>query len=193
MTERKPTVTRPDFEELIGRALAIQDRAGERVELERARAIAMELGVSPEAWEEALTERRLAAEAAAQAPAQQSAPATGLPKPLAITALATLPVRALAVTGASLGFASALIASRLGDVAIPLGVAGYALGCWLALETARRDTQGVRVRVAAWWTSVTIGMIIGIGGPHPDPIAYGVVGWALGDAVAWLVRRFQRT
>jgi hypothetical protein len=192
MTERKPTVTRPDFEELIGRALAIQDRAGERVELERARAIAMELGVSPEAWEEALTERRLAAEAAARGPAQPSAPTAGFSKPLAIGALATISVRALAITGASLGFASALIASRLGGIGAPLGAAGLVLGGLLAAETARRDPKGLRVRLGTWWTAVTIGMMIGIGGPHPDPIAYGAAGWLLGEAIAWLIRR-QRT
>jgi hypothetical protein len=185
MNEAKPTVTRPDFEALIGRALAIQERADERVDLARARAIALELGVSPAAWDETLEERRLATHAPASPPASR----VPFPKPLSVAVLSSMSVRALAVTGTLLGATAAVVASRLGGIDAPLGVAGFVLGSLIAAESSRRDPSRWRARIGTWWTSLTIGMMVGIGGLHPDPMVYGAAGWLLSEVVAWATRR----
>jgi hypothetical protein len=192
MTERKPTVTRPDFEDLIGRALAIQDRSGERVELDRARAIAMELGVSPEAWDEALEERRLAVESPQTPSAPSAVPQTGA-KPFSIAALSAMSPTRLAVIGTLLSASATVVASRLGGIEVPLGAAGLVLGMLLAVEHARRAPAGWTPRLGVWWASISVGMMIGIGGGHPDPIVYGAAGWLTSETVAWFMRRRANT
>lgn len=189
MTERKPSVSRPHFDELIGRALEIQQRSDEHVDLERARAIALELGVSAEAWEQALEERRVAAAPNAVPNAVPPAAPRPFEKPLSIGVLSTISVRALAVTGASIGFASAMIARGVGGIEVPLGAAGLVVGTFLAIESARRDRPDWRLRIGAWWTSVTLGVMIGSGGVHPDPIVFGAAGWLLSEAAAAVMRR----
>jgi hypothetical protein len=186
MTEAKPTVTRPAFEELIARALEIQDRDGERVELDRARAIALDLGVSPEAWATALEERQRMFDASSSAPPADRLTPMGRQ---GIAWFASMTNRVLFVT-AGLGAVSAFVATRLGGIEIPLGAAGLAMGALIAVEgTGANTVASGRKRNLAWWASLTLGLMVGIGGPHPDPIAYGIGGFLLSESVAWFMRR----
>src|SRR5687768_7763216 len=56
------------LQQVLARAEELDERAGARISVKRAREIALELGVSPDSWEAALAEHQRASNAAAPPP-----------------------------------------------------------------------------------------------------------------------------
>lgn len=184
---RQPSdLTQDAFERLLARAVQIDDAGHERIDLDRARAIALEVGVSAGAWEAALREmhppiptRSATPTPVAHASASASRSWNG---PLSI-----------ALVGGVLGAVAGFAAPRLGDAVIAAGVFAIAAGVALAVKESYQ--QRVRARsyaLAAWWLAVPAGIMIGMREPHIDPIVFGAVSWAwcelVGAALRWRTR-----
>lgn len=183
MTERTSTLSQDAFERLIARAVEMESAGSGRIDLERARAIALELGISAEAWEAALSERPLL---------ERSFPvrkAAGLHnrRPLAV-----------AVTGVVAGALAGLSAGLLGDAALVLGGLAVAAGAALVVDGMRRRSwSSAHLDLAAWWLALPVGIALGMGELHADPIAFGVGSWmgcaALSVALRWRSRKSAGT
>lgn len=175
MTEPTSGLSRIGFDRLIARALELEEAGNEQIDLERARAIATELGISASAWEGALREREVGAARSARLRRRGRA---------ALVALAGL------VTG-GLGGA---FASQSGDGVLLLGGAAVAVGVALAVNgIRRRSMRGTQAELAAWWLSVPVGIMLGLGEPHGDPMVFASAAWvgcaSLGVTLGRLGRR----
>lgn len=174
-------LSRADFDRLIARASKLDDEGIGQLDLERARVIAMEVGISPEAWETALQERALVPQESSVAP---------LPLPrLKLDAR----VGVIALVGIVTGALSGTIGNSAGPLALFLGALAIAVGAGLAVfgsfKSSHRATQ---LEVAAWWVSVFTGIVVGLQQVHSDPIVFGSLGWAACAALAYGVRRWIR-
>lgn len=185
---RQPSDLSQDaFERLLARAVQIDDAGHERIDLDRARAIALEVGVSAEAWEAALREID-------QPVPKHSATPTPVAHTTVNTPRSTLGVLSIALVGGVLGTIAGFAAPRLGDAVIAAGVLAIAGGVALAVKESY--LQRVRARsyaLAAWWLAIPAGIMIGMREPHIDPIVFGAASWAwceaVGAALRWHTRR----
>ena len=178
MTEQPASLSRVAFDRLIARAIKLDEEGNERIDLERARAIADELGISASAWEAALRERGWAQEGGLQG--------AGLRlrgRPLLV-----------ALVGLAAGALSGALANRLGDGVLLLGGMAVAAAVGLVLNGwRRRSVRSTQVELAAWWLSVPVGIMLGLRAFHGDPVVFASVAWAgcasLGFALERLGRR----
>ena len=173
-------LSRTDFDQLIARASTLDAEGIGQLDLERARAIALEVGISPEAWDAALLER--AGTPVVDSPVRPSLPFTFTPSVLAI-----------AISGVVTGLLSGTIGSSAGPLALFLGALAIVVGGAVAVAGATRiSARANQLQVAAWWFSVTAGILLGLRIVHPDPLVFGSLGWAGCASLTWAVRRWMR-
>jgi hypothetical protein len=178
MTEESSSLSRGGFDRVIARALEIDEEANDRIDLERARAIAHELGIGDSAWEAALREQAAAAKAAASRAAR-----------LRLRGRAVL----VALAGLVTGGLSGALASRSGDGVLLLGGAAVAVGAALAVDgIRRRSMRGTQAELAAWWLSVPAGIMLGMGGVHGDPMVFAAAAWVGCAALGFTLDRLSR-
>jgi len=178
MTEQPASLSRTAFDRLIARAIKLDEEGNERIDLERARAIADELGISAPAWEAALRERGWAREGGLQGGGLRL---RGRPSLVALVGLAA-------------GALSGALANQLGDGVLLLGGVAIAAAVGLVLDGwRRRSVRSTQVELAAWWLSVPAGILLGMRAFHGDPVVFASVAWAgcasLGFALGRLSRR----
>ena len=172
-------LSRHEFDRLLARASLLDAEGAGHLDLERARAIALEVGISPEAWDAALLEG-------------PGTPAVVTAERQPISLHWSRGASAIAITGLVTGLLSGTIGSSAGPLALILGalaiVVGGAVAIAGAVRTSARDNQ---LQVAAWWLSVTVGIVLGLRNVHPDPLVFGSLGWAGCASLAWIVRRWM--
>jgi hypothetical protein len=184
MTDR---LSRVDFDRLIARASTLDAEGIGQLDLARARAIAIEVGISPEAWDAALLER-----AKTPAAPEPSSVEVALPFP-SISLQVRRRLALIGIAGIVTGLVSGTIGSHAGPLALFLGGLALAVGAGLAIAGGFRTTaRNTHVEVAAWWISLTLGIFVGLQNVHPDPFVFGSVGWAVSTSLAWAVRRWIR-
>lgn len=165
MKDRK--LTQETFDELIARAMEIDDAGHQPIDLERARQIARELDISDEAWQAALLERQAALRS------QSDAEMTPEVRSNVLWSLT------LAALGAAAG--AAMVVSPFHDV---IGGAAIVAGA-LGYVTWRRDrpVSSTLLQLVAFWTTVPIAIDIAAGELWTDPFWFA--GWSLlGSSVA---------
>lgn len=175
MTELAPGLSRIDFDRLIARALELEEAGTEQIDLERAREVATELGISASAWEAALREREVRGARSAR---------------LRLRGRAAL----VALAGLLTGGLGGAFAARSGDGVLLLGGAAVAVGVALVVNgLRRRPVRGTQAELAAWWLSLPAGIMLGLGEPHGDPMVLASAAWvgcaALGATLGRLGRR----
>lgn len=177
MTDPGASLSRADLDRLIARASTLDAEGQERVDLDQARSIAQDLGISESAWNAALAEREeVVRTVQARATARQL----------------TLRTRLIAATGLVSGALSAAFMSQLGDGVLFLGGVAIAAGVALVVDgLRRRSMKRTQIELAAWWLSLTVGIMVGLGQLHFDPIAFTGVSW-LGCASLLFSLRFRR-
>ena len=173
MNPSDPNLPRAAFERIIGRAMEIDAQGKERIDLERAKAIASELGVSPAAWDAALLERTNTRVESDSAP----------PVPLDAERVLALG-GAGGIAGTSMGLISA--ASSGNDILIGAALITAALGVG-TLEYRRHSMRQAQASVAAWWTAVTVGIAIG-SDMTGDALWFATLSWA-GSAMTLLLAK----
>ena len=151
------SISNENLERLIARALELEDEREQRLDLARAREIALELGVREDAWDAAVSEHLSVRYAMSQtmppAMATISAPGSRWRGPLS------------AVVGglAAGGIVGAVSAASSGDD-IMIGSALVAVSAAYAVgQSLRRTGVESRRHIAIWWTSTAAGMLAGLG------------------------------
>lgn len=174
MTEPTSGLSRLGFDRLISRALELEEEGNEQIDLERARAIASELGISAAAWEAAVREREAAAARSAR---------------LRLRGRAAL----VALVGLVTGGLGGAMASRLADGVPVLGGVAVAVGVALAVSgIRRRSMRGTQTELAAWWLSVPAGIMLGLGELHGDPMVFASTAWVGCASLSVILDRLRR-
>lgn len=174
--EQQGHMSRETFEQLVARAIELDEAGRDRIELAQARAIARDLGVSDEAWAAALREREASPSRAA------SIGGHGVDRRLGLVALAGL------VGGAAAG----ALAPVLGDGVLPLGGAAVAAAGVIFARHRRRGVRAAHAALATWWLSLAAGIMAGIGDVHGDPLAFATASWAGCAAAGAALDRIRR-
>jgi hypothetical protein len=177
MTERPSSLSRVDFDHLIARAIKLDDEGNERIDLDRARAIAEDLGISASAWDSALRERESLA-----------------PPPGAREVVRQLRGRSsiIALAGLVAGGLSGALAGSSAEGVVLLGGAAIAAGVALVVDgIRRRSARSAQVDLAAWWLSVPAGIMLGMMGTHPDPLLFAAASWAGCASLGFLLDRWR--
>jgi hypothetical protein len=179
MSKRLPSLSQETFERLIARAIELDDAGNDRIEFERARAVAQELGISPAAWDAALRERELMAETAAV----HDAAVARRRRPLMV-----------ALAGTVAGALAGVMAPHLDTGVLALGATAVAAGAALIVDGARRGaSRDAQVDLAAWWLSLAAGIMAGMGEVHVDPAVFAGVSWVGCAALGLALRRRRHT
>ena len=177
MIEQPASLSRVAFDRLIARAIKLDEEGNERIDLERARAIADELGISAPAWEAALRERGGAWEGVLQG--------TGVRLRGRLSLIALVGVAAGALSGA--------LANQLGDGVLLLGGMAVAAAVGLVLDGwRRRSVRSTQVELATWWLSVPVGIMLGMRAFHGDPVVFASVAWAGCALLGFTLERLGR-
>jgi len=178
MTEESTSLSRVGFDRVIARALEIDEEGNDRIDLERARAIAHELGIGASAFEAALREQAAAAQAAADRRAK-----------VRIRGRAAL----VALVGLVAGGLAGALASQLADGVLLLGGTAVAAGVALAVNgIRRRSMRGTQTELAAWWLSVPAGIMLGMGEFHGDPMVFAAAAWVGCASLGFTLDRLSR-
>ena len=161
------------FEDLITRAVEIQAREGEGIDLARARQIAAELGVNSASWEAALREH---------ADANQ-APSSGLDlSRVAAVAAGGVFIGALLVAIGGSGLKAILVGGSV--IAAGLALGGY--------EVLRSRLRNGEAHIAAWWAGVPTGIALWHGDLPIDAGTYAFLSWAGSTAALALFAAVRR-
>jgi len=161
-------VPRDVFDKLVARALEIDRDAADALTAERARETALEAGVSAPAWDAAvmeytrgsLTVRRLAP-------------------------LSRVRTSALALGGFGVGFLSGVM--DWGGP--PFAVCAIAASALIAVVGARNRAPRVTdVELAAWWSPMPFGIMLGAGAFLTDPLWFAGVSLAASIGFARAIR-----
>lgn len=171
MTRPESSLTRADFDRIIARAMELDQH--DRVDLAQARAIAEELGVSTEAWEAALRERDV------ETPAPTPAPRRSFfGRRCRGGGWSWRRIGWIAGAGFGLGVIGGAFGGGPGDAGVAFGVAAIAMGLSLVVDGHRRgDPRATHAALAGWWAALAMGIMVGLGKAHPDPIAFATVAW----------------
>lgn len=176
-----PKGVSPDtLDRLIGRAIELDRPAVDRLTLAQAREIALELGISPSAWDAAVAEHEQ------RAPASRTASAWTRFAP-AISGVAGI------VAGALAGRAMA----AFGGPATAVSAAVLAFGgIALAVRAGRRTWWRTQLRLAAWWLGIPVGMIVANDVIAKDVAVFALLAWlasaVFASELSWVVGRFRR-
>lgn len=175
MTTPSASLSRLEFDRLMARASRRNDEGSERIDLERARAIAQDLGINAAAWDAAFHEEQ----AAMQIERAQRA-ARQLRRRASIVALA----------GITAGGLSGTMASQWSDGVLFLGGAAVAAAvAHLILSGRRQPMRRIQVDLAAWWLSIPAGIMLGMRGSNGDPFVFAAVSWAACAALSVAIDR----
>lgn len=183
---RQPAgLTQESFEQLLARAVELDDAGHERIDLDRARTIALEVGVSANSWDAALRERQQLSAIAPVVRTSASTPGRSSRNPSKV-----------ALVGGVLGMLAGMAAPLLGDAAIAAGALAIAAGIALTFEKSHNQSKRSRsLTLMAWWAAIPTGIMLGMREPHADPIIFGATSWlwceAVGAALRWYARRLQ--
>ena len=175
MTDSREIVTQETLQRLIGRAVELAERETDGVTLERAREIALELGVSSTAWDAAVLEFRRASDRRLV--------------PLRRRNLSRLVM--MAALGLAAGSAAAVIGESTGDVA-----AGAVLVAWsvaFAMRARGAIAPHVLAQLAAWWAAVPLGIMWMHGEVLTDPLWFAAFSWIGSAALTKLLPDFRNT
>jgi hypothetical protein len=178
MPSNKSTLSRADFDRILTRALELEANGDDVITEARAQEIAIELGISPDAWITALAEYR-------RDPVPDQPPPSGR-----TWRRWTL----LALSGFSVGAVWSTLRRTLeipGAYDRPMSVAllgiGLAIGLWQLNHRGLRDS----VRdLTAWWGSLPFGFAIGFGG---DALWFALTAWSVCAVVAAGFGRWLRS
>ena len=166
MTKPEEVIAPDTLQRLVARAMELEEQGRESVSPSRAREIAQELGISPEAWEAALLEYRHSNR--------------GMPKRnRASSSLRTLMMAGLGLTA---GAAAAVIGNNTDDV-----VAGAVLVTWsvaFAIRARKAEGPNVYAQLAAWWAGIPIGMMLMHGEVLTDPLWFAALSFVGSSALA---------
>ena len=174
-------LSRAEFDRLIARASKLDADGIGQLDLERARAIALEVGISPAAWDAALAERE---SAPVQAPAMHAMQSSASRFEFGTRA------KMIGLVGLVTGALSGTIGSSAGPLALFLGALAIGVGAGLAVFGAFRSShRATQLEVATWWASVFLGIVIGLQQVHTDPVVFAAVGWSISAALAYGLRR----
>lgn len=175
MTETPRRLSQAAFEQLIARAVELDTAGSALVDQERARAIAGELGISTDAWDAALREHLM------PAAARQPLRARLSPRKRSF---------GIGLAGIMLGAVSGGLASTLGDGVLVLGAAAILAGVLLAIDGSHgRPDQQVRRELATWWLALPMGVMLGMGAPHPDLVVFAAVSWGGCALLRWVLSK----
>ena len=159
MTDSNEIVTQETLQRLVGRAIELAEKETDGVTLERAREIALELGISSTAWDAAVLEFRRTADR--HVVTRRSG---GLSRLVMMAAL-----------GLVAGSAAAVIGESTGDV-----TAGAVLVAWsvaFAIRARGAVTPRVLAQLAAWWAAVPVGIMWMHGEVLADPLWFAAFSW----------------
>lgn len=177
MTDPLPTLSRADFDQLLARAIRVDAEGAERLDLEKARSIAAELGVSTTAWETALCEQeadRASAELARVARKERTR------------------LKLVALAGIAAGVLSGALANRLSDGVMLLGGFSIVVAAGLMIDGLRhRSVRQTQLELASWWGAVLSGIFLGLGQIHIDPIVFVGTAWTGSALLTWALDRFR--
>lgn len=155
------------LEQLIARALQLDDERSEQIDLARAREIALELGIREEAWEAAVGEHL-----AARGPVLPTRRVPGSPSRWQSSIPAALGGLAAG------GLMGAVSAASSGDD-IMIGSALVAVSVAVAItQTIRLPREEAQRNVAIWWTSTAAGMLAGLGSFSAEVLWFSAWAWA---------------
>lgn len=149
------------FEKLIARASEIDAEGTQRIDLERARHIARELGITDEAWQAAVLERQAVVSAASE-PEMTPDLRSHLFWSIGLAAL-----------GWAVG--AGMVASPLSDLAsgaaIVAGALAYVTWRW------NRPVSWTLLRLLVFWVAVPVGIDVAAGELWTDPFWFA--GWSM--------------
>ena len=155
------------LEQLIARALQLDDERSQRIDLARAREIALELGIRAEAWEAAVAEHlvsRGAVTPTRDVPRSRSRWRSAIPAALGgLAAGGVMGAVSAASTGDDIMIGSALVVVS----------AAFAIG-----QTVHRPREEAQRNVAIWWTSTAAGMLAGLGSFSAEVLWFSAWAWA---------------
>ena len=152
MSKPEELISQETLQRIVARAVELDERRRDRVNLATARDIARELGISEEAWDAAVLEYRRSKNI----------------RPQPNHRLAGLRTAFMAALGLVAGAASVSFATVTDDVA-----AGAALVAWsilFAIRARNSTTPNVFTQLAAWWAGVPVGIMLASGEVLTDPI-----------------------
>jgi hypothetical protein len=178
MTAKRGVISQDTFEHVLARAVELDEEGSRQLTAVRAREIALDLGVSPAAWDEAVAE--YAATGRMRRPNASVAKASGWRHAL------------LAVSSLGVGIA---VGARDGspfvaDWVVDAGTVGLLVAVALALlgtNAAQRTWSRLQVDLAVWWLPFPVGFSLGLGRFFDDPFAFAILGWLGSAAVGGLV------
>lgn len=169
MTKPEEAISADTLQRLVARAIELEEQGRESVSPARAREIARELGISPDAWEASVLEYRHSNRGMRK-------------RSRAASSLRTLMMAGL---GLAAGAAASVIAQGTGDVA-----AGAVLVAWSVAFAARaRKAEGPNVyaQLAAWWAGIPVGIMMVHGEILTDPLWFAAFSWIGSAALAKLM------
>ena len=157
MSKPEELISQETLQRIVARAVELDERRRDRVNLATARDIARELGISEEAWDTAVLEYRRSRSNRPARSARLSALRTGF----------------MAALGLVAGAASASFATVTDDVA-----AGAVLVAWsilFAIRARRSTAPNVVTQLGAWWAAVPVGIMLARGEVLTDPIWFAAL------------------
>jgi hypothetical protein len=177
-----PKELSPDtLERLVARALELDERSRDRISLENAREIALELGISEAAWDVAVAER-VSAETA--------------------TSSARANIWRRTLLSAALGFAAGAMGGSInrtfsGDLDVLYGALLVVGGLAMSARRSDEPSKAATARLDAWWLAVPAGLLIALEGIRTDPLLFAAfarwgTGWVSSHR-STLLRLFRHT
>jgi hypothetical protein len=174
MTKPEEVISPDTLQRLVARAIELEAQGRESVSPARAREIAQELGIRPDAWEAAVLEYRHSNRGVRK-------------RNRAASSLRTLMMAGL---GLAAGAAASVIGQATGDVA-----AGAVLVAWSVAFAARaRNAEGPNVyaQLAAWWAGIPVGIMMVQGEVLTDPLWFAAFSFIGSSALARLMPHLLR-
>lgn len=173
------SISEVTLKELLALAAEIDDAAEQRIALSRAKAIAMEVGISSAAWDAAVQAR-----SSDFSSLNENEDGEHWFDPLLVAFLGL-------VVGALMGFISRATAGRMDvvtGVSVVIGSLGMAAGIF-------RGSRRSQIDLAAWWAGVPVGIMLGFGRVLTDPLWFAGLSWltttALSTGVGYLLRKLR--
>ena len=178
MSGKSKALSQDTFDRVLARAVELDEQGSTRLSAVRAREIALDVGVSPAAWDEAVSED--AARQRVRRSKENGVNALGWHQLLIVTASLGLGIS----TGAR--YESPFVAEGMVGVATAGLIAAVALAL-LGINTVRRSWSRLHVDLPLWWLPFPVGFSLGLGRLFDDPFAFAIFGWLGSAAIGGLI------